>query len=45
MGDVEIIKDNEEILAIIIRKDFKTDGIKFFTPDDFFATTCIHEAS
>lgn len=35
MGDVEIIKDNEEILAIIIRKDFKTDGIKFFTPDDF----------
>lgn len=30
MEDVEIIKDNEEILAIIIRKDFKAEGIKFF---------------
>lgn len=35
MGHIEIIKDNDEILAIIIRKDFTADGIKFFTPDDF----------
>jgi hypothetical protein len=35
MGNIEIIKDNDEILAIIIRKDFKAEGIKFFTPDDF----------
>jgi mannose-6-phosphate isomerase-like protein (cupin superfamily) len=35
MEHFEIIKDNQEILAIIIRKDFFTEGIKFFTPDDF----------
>ncbi len=35
MEHLEIIKDNEEILAIIIRKDFNAEGIKFFTPDDF----------
>lgn len=35
MGDLEIIRDKDEILAIIIRRDFKSDGIKFFTPDNF----------
>jgi mannose-6-phosphate isomerase-like protein (cupin superfamily) len=35
LGDVEIIRDAEETLAVIIRKDFKTEGIRFFTPDDF----------
>jgi mannose-6-phosphate isomerase-like protein (cupin superfamily) len=35
MEHLEIIKDDQEILAIIIRKDFSTEGIKFFTPDDF----------
>jgi uncharacterized protein with PhoU and TrkA domain len=35
MEHIEIIKDNEEILAIIIRKDYTADGLKFFTPDDF----------
>lgn len=35
MDYVEVIKDDREILAIIIRRDFFTEGIKFFTPDDF----------
>lgn len=35
MGHIEIIKDNNEILAIIIRNKFSDEGIKFFTPDDF----------
>lgn len=35
MEQIEIIKDNNEILAIIIRNDFSTEGLKFFTPDDF----------
>lgn len=35
MQYIEIIKDNQEILAIIIRKDFSADGINFFTPDNF----------
>jgi mannose-6-phosphate isomerase-like protein (cupin superfamily) len=35
MEHLEIIQDNHEILAIILRKDFSTEGIRFFTPDDF----------
>jgi mannose-6-phosphate isomerase-like protein (cupin superfamily) len=35
MEHISIIKDDNEILAIIIRNDFSTEGIKFFTPDDF----------
>lgn len=32
---MEIIKKNKKILAIIIRRNFKTSGIKFFTPNSF----------
>jgi hypothetical protein len=35
MEYVETIKDENEILAIIIRNNFSTEGVKFFTPDDF----------
>ena len=35
MEHIEIIKDNNENLAIIIRNNFSMEGIKFFTPDDF----------
>lgn len=35
MEHIEVVKDNEEILAIIIRKKYSTEGLKFFTPDDF----------
>lgn len=35
MEGVEIIKDEQEILAIIIKRNFSTDGSKFFTPDNF----------
>lgn len=35
MEHIGIIKDNNKILAIIIRNDFSTEGLKFFTPDDF----------
>ena len=35
MEHITIIKDNNEILAIIIRNNFSTEGIKFFTPDEF----------
>ncbi|MEO6733663.1 MAG: hypothetical protein ABIN01_20740 [Ferruginibacter sp.] len=32
---VEEIFDNDVLLAIIIRSDFKKDGIQFFTPSHF----------
>ena len=32
---MEIIQKNKKILAIIIRKNFKNNGIKFFTPNSF----------
>lgn len=35
MEHIEVVRDRKEILAIIIRKNFKTEGIKFFTPDEF----------
>lgn len=35
MEHIEIIKDDQEMLAIIIKRNFSTEGIKFFTPDDF----------
>ncbi len=35
MNTPEIVKNNEEILAIIIPSDFEKDGIEFFTPDDY----------
>lgn len=35
MEHIEIIKDTDGILAIIIRNKFSTEGLKFFTPDDF----------
>jgi len=35
MEHIEIVKDNDDVLAIIIRNKFSTEGLKFFTPDDF----------
>jgi len=35
MEHFEVIKDDQETLAIIIRSDFFTEGIKFFTPGEF----------
>jgi len=32
---IEIIKHQEEIIAIIIRKDYCKDGIEFITPKNF----------
>ena len=32
---IEHVKHNEIILGIIIRTNFKKEGIAFFTPDDF----------
>lgn len=32
---IENIKHKNQILAIILRRNFKKDGIEFFTPDDF----------
>ena len=32
---MEIISDKKKILSIIIRKNFKNNGIKFFTPNSF----------
>jgi mannose-6-phosphate isomerase-like protein (cupin superfamily) len=32
---LERIVSGDELLAIIIRRDFKAQGIHFFTPDDF----------
>jgi mannose-6-phosphate isomerase-like protein (cupin superfamily) len=35
MAMIENIKHKNQILAIILRRNFKKDGIEFFTPDDF----------
>lgn len=32
---IEYINNNSQIISIIIRSKFNSDGIKFFTPDDF----------
>jgi len=32
---IEQVKNNDQILAIIIRSDFKTSGITFCTPSEF----------
>ncbi len=32
---IEVLKDQDRILAIIIRSSFHQDGISFFTPGDF----------
>lgn len=32
---VETIKNNEQIYGIIISRNYRKDGIDFFTPDDF----------
>jgi len=32
---IERITHNDELLAIIVRKDYKKDGISFITPNDF----------
>ncbi len=32
---IEELKDNGQLLALILRSDFKADGIKFFTPNHF----------
>ena len=34
-SQIEVISNNNEIYAIIIRSNFHQEGIKFFTPDDF----------
>ena len=32
---IEYIHNNNQIISIIIRSHYNSDGIKFFTPDDF----------
>ena len=32
---IENVILNDKLLSVIIRADYKSDGIKFFTPDDF----------
>lgn len=32
---IERISDNETLIAVIIRNEFRKDGIEFFTPDNF----------
>ena len=35
MKNIDKIIHNDDLLSIIIRADFKKDGIDFFTPDEF----------
>ena len=35
MKDIEIIKKDDEVLAIIIPSNYQSEGTKFFTPGDF----------
>jgi anti-sigma factor ChrR (cupin superfamily) len=32
---IDIIKKNNAILSVIIRENYRSEGIEFFTPDDF----------
>ncbi len=32
---IDIIKRNDTILSVIIRENYRSEGIEFFTPDDF----------
>ena len=32
---IDIIKRNEVMLSVIIRENYRSEGIEFFTPDDF----------
>lgn len=32
---IENVTHNEKLLSVIIRNDYKSKGIEFFTPDDF----------
>ena len=32
---IEYIHNNNQIISIIVRSNYNSDGIKFFTPDDF----------
>ncbi len=32
---IETVVYNEKLLSVIIRADYKSDGIEFFTPDEF----------
>ena len=32
---IEQIRNKEELLSVIIRANYKSEGIEFFTPDDF----------
>jgi hypothetical protein len=32
---IDIIKRNNTILSVIIRENYRSEGIEFFTPDDF----------
>ena len=32
---IEYIKHKDSLLSVIIRNNYKSDGIEFFTPDDF----------
>ena len=32
---IENVMHNEKLLSVIIRKNYKANGIEFFTPDDF----------
>ena len=32
---IEEVKYNDQLLALIVRKEFKKNGVEFFTPNDF----------
>jgi anti-sigma factor ChrR (cupin superfamily) len=32
---IDIIKKNNNMLSVIIRENYRSEGIEFFTPDDF----------
>jgi len=35
ISHIQEVKHNDQLLAIIISKNYSEDGIRFFTPDDF----------
>jgi mannose-6-phosphate isomerase-like protein (cupin superfamily) len=35
MGNVQLVKKKEKLLAMIIRNNYKCDGVDFITPNDY----------
>ena len=42
MGGVELVKDGEDILAVVLRASFNKEGLSFLTPNEFPLQMGVH---